>query len=188
VTPGPGDATPGAAADPREGSGRTELPTGPGTYVLWLRPVEAGRTLVVGSLGEMELQPGRYAYVGSAMGPGGLRARIGHHRERSPRPHWHVDYLRRDCRPVAVRVAPGTERREHRWADTLAQHPESVVPLEGFGSSDCRCVTHLYHFPGMPSDEETRRALADTGPLATGARGRDGPPALPRRIELEPRG
>ena len=51
----------------------------PGTYVLVLAsqrtdPVRIGR------LGTLALKPGVFIYVGSAFGPGGLAARIRHHR------------------------------------------------------------------------------------------------------------
>jgi hypothetical protein len=36
--------------------------------------------------------------LGSALGPGGLHARIAHHQKLSPRPHWHIDCLRVHCR------------------------------------------------------------------------------------------
>jgi Uri superfamily endonuclease len=56
----------------------------------------------MGSLGRLQLRPGYYVYVGSAFGPGGLRARIEHHARPAVRPHWHIDYLRRYTRLEAV--------------------------------------------------------------------------------------
>ena len=58
---------------------------------------------------------GYYLYVGSALGHRGLLARIGHHRQRAVRPHWHIDYPRRHARLDAAHYACGA-RCEHEWA------------------------------------------------------------------------
>ena len=76
----------------------------PGTYALILSCTSNAR-IQIGRLGTMQLQRGYYVYLGSALGPGGLRARIAHHQKLSPRPHWHIDYLRAHT-PVTFRVAP----------------------------------------------------------------------------------
>jgi Uri superfamily endonuclease len=57
-----------------------DLPDQKGTYVLIAKVTEV-RRLRIGYLGEFDIVPGFYAYVGSAFGSGGLRARIGHHLE-----------------------------------------------------------------------------------------------------------
>ena len=66
----------------------------PGTYALILR-LDKGQKLRVGALGTVVVEPGYFAYVGSAFGPGGIAARCAHHLRTSSRPHWHIDYLRR---------------------------------------------------------------------------------------------
>ncbi len=48
----------------------------------------------IGRRGELRLQPGFYIYLGSALGPGGVRARLALHFRPCTRPHWHLDYLR----------------------------------------------------------------------------------------------
>jgi Uri superfamily endonuclease len=45
------------------------------------------KRLGIGSLGEFDIIPGFYAYVGSAFGSGGLRSRIGHHLESTVERH-----------------------------------------------------------------------------------------------------
>ena len=69
------------------------LPPRPGTYVLVLR-VSKRLEILVGKLGKLVVQPGFYLYTGSAMGPGGLAARVGRHCRHEKRLRWHVDYLR----------------------------------------------------------------------------------------------
>lgn len=50
----------------------------PGTYILILKSAVT-RRVRVGRLGNLQLCAGYYVYIGSAFGPGGLRARIDHH-------------------------------------------------------------------------------------------------------------
>jgi Uri superfamily endonuclease len=123
------------------------IPRERGTYVLVLALPESTR-VAVGRLGTLELEAGFYAYVGSALGPGGLAARIAHQLRVAPRPRWHVDHLRRAAEPVAVWHLTGPERREHEWAAALAERLTPVAP--GFGASDCRCPTHLFHSRRQP--------------------------------------
>ena len=52
---------------------------------------------------------------------------------------------------VAVWYRCGRIRREHAWARFLKSMPDSSVPLAGFGSSDCKCFSHLFHFPTLPT-------------------------------------
>jgi len=84
-----------------------------------------------------------YAYVGSALGPGGLRGRLKHHLAAAPRPRWHIDWLRRASEPVAVWLQASPQRQECAWAALLAERATPVA--SGFGSSDCRCRTHLFY-------------------------------------------
>ncbi len=121
----------------------------PGTYVLWLRLDKASR-LAVGGLGVVALQPGHYAYVGSAFGPGGVRARLGRHFRREKEARWHIDYLRSLCRVEAAWVCY-RRRCEHQWADLLSGWTGARVPVAHFGSSDCRCPAHLVVFAKPPS-------------------------------------
>jgi Uri superfamily endonuclease len=124
-----------------------------GTYVLTLR-LERRRRLAVGKLGRFDFPPGFYAYVGSAFGPGGLPARLKHHLTSRSKPHWHIDYLRRAARPVSLWASGEWARREHLWAEVLSQMPGVETPAPGFGSSDCRCPTHLFRFTGTPQFNE----------------------------------
>lgn len=58
----------------------------PGTYGHVLSSSMPG-LIRVGRLGGLQLQPGFYVYIGSAHGPGGLRARLAHHLGPTSRPH-----------------------------------------------------------------------------------------------------
>lgn len=137
-----------------------DIPSEPGTYALVLTCQKTG-TVRIGRLGHSALQPGVYIYVGSAFGPGGLSARIGHHRRISARPHWHIDHLRAVCDLSEVWFTSSAGRQEHSWAKALGRMPDAVVPMPGFGSSDCACETHLFWFNRLPSIRTFRR-LATT--------------------------
>ncbi|XSG85647.1 MAG: GIY-YIG nuclease family protein [Methylohalobius sp. ZOD2] len=121
----------------------------PGTYLLWLRSESEGECRI-GRLGQLMLTKGYYAYVGSALGPGGLAARIKHHLAPIRRPHWHIDHLRQAVQVSEIWYAEGTQRLEHQWAAKLHRLPESRLALPGFGSSDCRCPAHLFQFRNLP--------------------------------------
>ena len=122
-----------------DGTPMVGLPARPGTYVLVLRLNQA-HTITVGRLGAFTFPAGHYLYVGSACGPGGLRARVGRHM-RSARRHWHIDALRR-CAPVTeIWWLEGSSRRECAWADALSESAPRHPPH--FGASDCRCAGHL---------------------------------------------
>jgi Uri superfamily endonuclease len=120
-----------------------------GTYILMLelsRPV----SLKVGRLGEVGFKPGWYLYVGSAFGPGGVGARCGHHRRISANPRWHIDYLRAVSRLPEIWYTHDPEHREHQWAELLSRTRGASQPVTGFGASDCRCESHLFHFQSKP--------------------------------------
>ncbi|MEJ2061308.1 MAG: GIY-YIG nuclease family protein [Gammaproteobacteria bacterium] len=130
------------------------IPALPGTYVLVLESAMQG-DLTVGRFGTLPMTAGYYLYVGSAFGPGGLRARLGHHACPPARPHWHVDYLRRATRLAEVWFSTAPERLEAAWAECLGQLPAAEVPLPGFGARDRRGATHLFRFSRRPGQLET---------------------------------
>jgi len=125
---------------------------GIGTYALILE-AKQGFELTAGKLGRLKGGPGYYVYVGSAFGPGGVKARLKHHRRRTLRPHWHIDYLRRHLPFNEVWYTYDLRRRECEWAGLLAQMPGAMTPFPGFGASDCNCIAHLVYFEGCPSFE-----------------------------------
>lgn len=114
-----------------------------GTYVLLCElEDETSVSLTFGAAGTRTLQPGWYAYVGSALGPGGF-SRIDRHRQiangcRDVR-HWHIDYfLGHD----AVNLAEAVRLPGHSCECQLAQLLDGgMVP--GIGASDCSCKSHL---------------------------------------------
>ncbi len=139
------------------------LPAEPGTYALLIR-VAAPLRIQPGRLGSVTLDTGWAVYVGSALGPGGLRARVGRHLRQEKRPHWHIDALTGAAPVVAVWAAVTGERLECRWAAALRDLAGTAIPARGFGASDCQCEAHLLI---VADPEAARLALARVAALAT---------------------
>jgi len=119
------------------------LPSAPGSYLLALRLQEPER-LSIGALGEQDFAAGAYVYCGSALGPGGVRARVRRHVEGAAALHWHIDYLLRRARVLAVWARTGPRRLECEWAAAMSSSGEFTSPVPRFGASDCRCPSHLW--------------------------------------------
>jgi Uri superfamily endonuclease len=119
-----------------------------GTYALILRSHSIAK-IQVGRWGQFDIGPGYYVYVGSAFGPGGVRARILRHCRKSKPKHWHIDYLRKFLRPISTWCSYDNDHLEHRWAQAFA-HMASLSSVQGFGCSDCRCHSHLFNASNAP--------------------------------------
>jgi len=134
-----------------------KIPSSPGTYALVLYCPHNCR-LEVGKLGKFKFKPGWYAYVGSAFGRGGLRARCLHHLRPALRPRWHIDYLKAAAPLKAIWYTTDPVPREHQWANLIERRMHAGTPVPRFGSSDCACPSHLFHLPRKPSIEKFREA------------------------------
>ncbi|MBU7005001.1 MAG: DUF123 domain-containing protein [Theionarchaea archaeon] len=100
---------------------------------------------------------GIYCYVGSAFGPGGLKARVSRHLRHEKPLRWHIDYLTTSSHFVPRKVFASDKRAECDLAFLLA---EIFRGHSGFGSSDCRCPTHLF---AIDSVDRLQRALIGAG-------------------------
>jgi len=126
----------------------SQLPKAMGTYVLVMQLAE-DKTIAIGKLGVFNLRAGRYYYVGSAMGAGGLASRVGRHFRADPdkKLRWHVDYLRAEMTLVGCWVWQSATRLECAIAqqlNELANDKESLSCIAKVGSSDCRCPSHVF--------------------------------------------
>jgi Uri superfamily endonuclease len=122
-----------------------------GSYILVLQlamPVDA---LQVGRLGSFDFAPGFYLYVGSALGSGGIAARLNHHRRREQaHPRWHIDYLRAHARLREAWAVAGASTFACLWCRALAGTPGLSAPVRGFGSQHTGCPSHLFYLPRGP--------------------------------------
>lgn len=138
-------------------------PSSPGTYTLILQAADR-LELSVGKLGTLVVQPGFCTYVGSALGPGGLAARIARHlrKDVDKSLKWHIDCLRAVTEVVEIWWTEGEEHCECDWARAFGRMRGASVPLVKFGASDCTsgCPAHLHWFPRQPRVHTFRRHLA----------------------------
>jgi Uri superfamily endonuclease len=131
-----------------------------GVYVLILFLPRA-RRVVVGKLGTIAFARGFYAYVGSAMGPGGFK-RVARHLDvsegRLRTKKWHVDYFLTVAKVLATVEITTQQTIECKVARELLANA-SLACIENFGSSDCRCRSHLFYSPRIDDIENAMRKL-----------------------------
>jgi Uri superfamily endonuclease len=115
-----------------------------GIYVLVIS-VNNKVKIHVGALGTVSFEKGLYAYVGSAQK--GLEKRIARHLRKSKRRFWHIDYLLGADNVEVLKVfhKEAPKLGECRVARNMAI---KGIPVKGFGSSDCRCKSHLFKVEG----------------------------------------
>jgi Uri superfamily endonuclease len=136
-----------------------------GTYLLRLQLLRP-RRLRIGRLGSYHFAAGHYLYVGSALGPGGLAARLAYHQRREKaRPHWHIDYLRPHTHLQEAWTITCARHLEEEWGSALLQLPGLQTPVPGFGSSDTKLPTHLFYISRQPSSQRISRVLLAASPL-----------------------
>lgn len=120
------------------------LPSLPGTYVLLLKLSHPLNVAVQGRV--YMLEPSIYVYVGSALGPGGLRARVLRHFLKGKSVRWHIDQSTEEVSPLLVAYAVSQLKLECRVVREILREG-FYVPARGFGSSDCNCPAHLLACP-----------------------------------------
>ena len=89
---------------------------------------------------------GFYVYVGSGMR--NLDQRIARHLRKTKNKRWHIDSLTQKADSIVPLPIRSAHRMECRLAGDLSEISEGSIP--SFGSSDCRCRSHLFRFTGSP--------------------------------------
>jgi len=120
-----------------------------GIYQLVIR-LRRERSIRIGRRGLFAFPAGYYVYTGSALR--GLESRIARHLRMRKRMRWHIDYLLRYCQVSEVRRY-GNDQSECGLSRRVGRLPGSGIVVPGFGSSDCKCSTHLFHFRRNPTRE-----------------------------------
>ncbi|MFW9875593.1 MAG: DUF123 domain-containing protein [Candidatus Thorarchaeota archaeon] len=128
-----------------------------GSYIIVIQIPETVET-VIGALGNILFEEGFYFYIGSAMGSYGsntLENRVKRHISTSNNRtiHWHIDYLLNyeSSRIIKIYLIPSLYRLECIIAEEIMDISDDII--EDFGSSDCKCKSHLYYFQQL---EESR--------------------------------
>jgi Uri superfamily endonuclease len=87
-----------------------------------------------------EFQSGWYVYVGSALN--GLIPRIQRHLCETKKMHWHIDHLLTHATISKIYIYESIQPMECMIASRFAK---SCKRIPKFGSSDCRCDSHLFY-------------------------------------------
>ncbi len=127
-----------------------------GSYVLVIELPEE-QAIAVGSLKVLHFPRGYYAYVGSALG--GLKPRLNRHLQRNKKPRWHIDYLLQKASISNIIICETEDRVECTIAQALSRQFDSIA---GFGSSDCKCPSHLF-FDAEGMKQEIMTMLSSLG-------------------------
>ncbi len=114
-----------------------------GTYILEMK-LDNAAEITIGKLGTFTFPAGRYLYFGSAMN--GLHSRVARHLRKDKRLHWHIDYFLQKATITDICCVESEERLECKLYLEATHLPGASIPVKGFGSSDCRCASHLLYF------------------------------------------
>jgi len=116
-----------------------------GVYLLVISLKKNSR-IKVGRLGRITFSKGFYVYVGSALNS--LQARVARHLSSEKKMRWHIDYLLASPNAeVEMVITRQTEKRIECKVNEIIQ--KFGKPVEKFGSSDCKCKSHLTYFKNL---------------------------------------
>lgn len=110
-------------------------------YAIYLR-INRDEIIPIGKLGTFEFKKGLYIYVGSAKR--NIEARINRHKKIEKPLKWHFDYLRPYGEITKIITYENTIG-ECGLAEKIRKENRGLFPVKGFGSSDCRCFSHLIY-------------------------------------------
>jgi Uri superfamily endonuclease len=117
-----------------------------GAYLLIIK-VKKPNKIKVGKLGKIEFEKGYYVYVGSALK--NLEKRVERHFKKEKKIKWHIDYLLASkfaFLEFAI-VFSSKKKIECKISRLLEKFANSLI--KNFGSSDCKCKSHLYYFKSL---------------------------------------
>lgn len=116
-----------------------------GVYVLVLE-LDRPCRISPGKIPETEFPAGTYLYVGRAKK--NLRARLLRHLRKEKTLFWHIDYLAKKAAVRKIWVKMDCFEECQVTADIHNFLGKNCLSIPGFGSSDCRCASHLLYFSG----------------------------------------
>lgn len=111
-----------------------------GIYLLFIF-LNKDKRIKIGKLGRFLFPKGNYCYVGSALN--NLEKRILRHKSKHKKLHWHIDYFLKYGKIIKVRKIKTSKKIECKIAQRVAKKGKVIV--NGFGSSDCSCKSHLFY-------------------------------------------
>jgi sugar fermentation stimulation protein A len=93
----------------------------------------------IAKLGTFSFPRGMYIYTGSALSS--LEGRIGRHLGKEKKMKWHMDFFLEEAEPLGFIPIVSSDREECSINSKFLE--KGKVLAKGFGSSDCRCPSHL---------------------------------------------
>jgi sugar fermentation stimulation protein A len=113
-----------------------------GVYLLILM-LNTNQRIIVGKLKQTEFAPGIYLYIGSARN--GLLGRIARHLRKEKKIFWHIDYFLQKAKIKEIWVRNNYFDECQILNEAKNTLKNSCFPAKKFGSSDCRCPSHLIY-------------------------------------------
>jgi len=106
----------------------------------------------------VSFKKGDYIYIGSAKGC--LEARLQRHLRKKKKTYWHIDYLLKSKKTKILQIWIIDKKVECQTAEVFCQDPTTEIIKKGFGSSDCKCLTHLFF---IKDEKKTEKILREIG-------------------------
>lgn len=105
------------------------------------------KKIKAGHLKEQIFPKGYYCYIGSALN--NLDKRIARHKSKEKKLYWHIDYFLNHSKIIGVKRIHTKKKKECELSKKVSKTGGKVIATD-FGSSDCNCLSHLYHFNKNP--------------------------------------
>jgi len=126
------------------------------TYILVIN-ISEDLKIRVGQLGEAFFKEGDYIYIGSAKDS--LDVRLRRHLRKGKKTYWHIDYLLRSEKIKILQIWTIDKKVECQTTEVFCQDPAIKIIKKGFGSSDCRCLTHLFFVKDKKKTEKILKKI-----------------------------
>ena len=98
----------------------------------------------IGKFGTIQFPSGYYVYTGSALD--GLNKRIMRHKRSRKKLRWHIDHFLRKAKIIKIFTYITNQKLECELNRKVQRLPNARILVKGFGSSDCKCPSHLTFF------------------------------------------
>jgi Uri superfamily endonuclease len=125
-----------------------------GVYLLVLK-LKKNLRLSAGKLPETSFKPGTYIYVGRSRLS--LQGRFRRHLRKEKKLFWHIDYLLQKAAVEEVWIKRDFFNECQTAAEVKNFWRNSLFPQRNFGSSDCRCTSHLVYLARNSENLESLR-------------------------------
>lgn len=116
------------------------------TYILILK-LNENLSIEIGKFGNINFKKGFYIYIGS--GKRNIKKRVERHIKKEKKAHWHIDYLTINKNFSINEIYFIDKIKECEVAEIFMKN--NIAYIKNFGSSDCKCKSHLFYFENLKS-------------------------------------